>query len=178
MFSHKRLIGAPVAAAVAAAVLCTGAAVANAQTLQIDDPSFVSLGAGVFDVFHEEPAGEFRGEFRSNYKLLGFLKPLVGLMATTDRAVYGYGGFGVDLYFGPRWVLTPSAAVGAYDEGQGKKLGSVFEFRTGAELAYRFDDRSRLGLALHHISNAGITERNPGTETLMLIFSIPLTLLR
>ena len=68
--------------------------------------------------------------------------------------------------------------VGAFTRGGGKNLGSNVEFRTGAELAWRFDDRSRLGVALHHISNAGLTQRNPGTETIMLNYSIPLTLLR
>src|SRR5690242_14359685 len=66
--------------------------------LQSDDPAFISLGAGAFDVLHNETAGEFRGEYRSDYKLLGFLKPFGGAMVTTDRAFYGYGGFGVDIY--------------------------------------------------------------------------------
>lgn len=161
-----------VIAAAAVAALWGGAA--SAQTLSVDDPSFVSLGAGAFDVLHEDTAGEFRGEYRSNYKLLGLLKPFAGLSVTTDSAVYGYGGFGVDVYFGPHWVLTPNAAVGGFSRGDGKDIGSTVEFRTGAELAYRFDDRARLGLAFHHISNAGLTRRNPGAEMLMLMYSIPL----
>jgi lipid A 3-O-deacylase len=163
-----------VIAAAAATALWSGAAFA--QTLSGGDPSFVALGAGAFDVLHEDTAGEFRGEYRSNYRLLGFLKPFAGLSVTTDRAVYGYGGFGVDVYFGPNWVLTPNAAVGGFDRGDGKDIGSTIEFRTGAELAYRFDDHSRLGLAFHHISNAGITKRNPGAEMLMLMYAIPLGL--
>jgi hypothetical protein len=171
LFSRKSLIGESVAVALSGGP-------AAAQSLSVDDPSFISLGAGAFDVLHDGPAGELRGEFRSGHKLLGFLKPFVGVSATTDGAVYGYGGFGVDLYFGQRWVLTPNAAVGAFGHGDGKDLGSTVEFRTGAELAYRFDDRSRLGLDFHHTSNAGIGSRNPGAETLMLMYSIPLNLLR
>jgi lipid A 3-O-deacylase len=146
--------------------------------LQSDDPSFISLGVGGFDVLHNETAGEFRAEYRSDYKLLGFLKPFGGVMGTTDRAFYGYGGFGIDLYFGSRWVLTPNAAVGFYERGSGKDLGSTIEFRTGAEFAYRFDDRSRLGLAFNHISNAGIDKRNPGEESLVLVYSIPFSLFK
>jgi lipid A 3-O-deacylase len=50
----------------------------------------------------------------------------------------------------------------------------VIEFRSGFELAYRFDDHSRLGVAVHHLSNASIGADNPGTETALIYYSIPL----
>ncbi|MBT5810587.1 MAG: acyloxyacyl hydrolase, partial [Rhodospirillaceae bacterium] len=56
----------------------------------------------------------------------------------------------------------------------GKDLGNTVEFRSGVELAYRLDDRARLGVAFHHISNASLSDNNPGTETLTLTFSLPL----
>jgi hypothetical protein len=65
--------------------------------------------------------------------------------------------------------------VGAYHEGNGKDLGGTLEFRSGLELAYRFDDRSRLGLEISHRSNASIYEDNPGEETLMVFYHLPLT---
>ena len=166
------------AAAFVAASLIGGASAAGAQTLRSDDPSFLSFAAGAFDFLHDQAAGEFRAEYRASERLLGVLKPFVGLMGTTDGAFYGYGGFLADIYFGNHWVLTPNAALGYFDRGGGKDLGSHLEFRTGAEFAYRFDDRSRLGLSFHHISNAGITERNPGTETLAIVYSLPFTLLK
>ena len=149
----------------------------NAAAVSGDDPSFVSLGAGGYDVLHSNTAGEFTGEYRFGQKLWIF-KPFLGLMGTTDRAFYGYGGFLVDIYFGNRWVLMPNAAYGYYDKGNGKDLGSHSEFRTGAEFAYRFDDRSRLGFSFHHISNAGISKKNPGEEEMTLVFSLPFNLLK
>ena len=95
-------------------------------------------------------------------------------MATTDAAIYGYAGLMLDIYFGRRIVFTPNVAVGLYSDGGGKDLGSVIEFRSGVELAYRFDSRARLGVAFHHISNASIEDINPGTETLTLVLSLPL----
>ena len=50
----------------------------------------------------------------------------------------------------------------------------MLEFRSGIEVAWRFDNRSRLGVEFTHISNAGIYDRNPGTETLTVNYSIPL----
>jgi hypothetical protein len=35
-------------------------------------------------------------------------------------------------------------------------------------------NQSRLGLAFHHMSNAGLTRYNPGEESLVLIYTIPL----
>lgn len=140
-----------------------------------DDPGYISIAAGGYDVFHNSTAGEFRAEYRSGAKFF-YLKPFVGVLGTTDSAFYGYGGLLLDIYFGPHFVLMPNAAVGYYDNGNGKNLGDHAEFRTGAEFAYRFEDHSRLGISFNHISNAGLGEKNPGEEEIGLVFSIPITL--
>ena len=98
---------------------------------------------------------------------------VVGSMATTDADVYGYGGILLDVYFGRRWVLTPSFAIGGYAQGDGRDLGHVLEFRSQVEFAYRFDDRSRLGIAFSHISNASIGDDNPGVNSVVLTYAIP-----
>jgi len=143
------------------------------------DPPRLALGVGAFDITpstsHKDSrtAGEFRGEYRFA-DTLGFLAPFVGASVTTDGAAYGYFGFGFDVNFGPNWVLTPNAAAGVFERGSGTRLGSWWEFRTGAELAYRFADLSRLGVAVHHTSNAGLTKRNPGEQSVLLMYSIPM----
>ena len=139
-----------------------------------DDPAFVTFHGGGYDVNDDELAGQFNLEIRSNWDDW-YLKPFAGVMATTDAALFGYGGFLLDIYFGNRIVFTPNVAVGLYSDGDGKDLGSAIEFRSGVELAYRFDNRARLGVAFHHISNAGISDKNPGTETLTLTLSLPLS---
>lgn len=143
------------------------------------DPPRLALGAGAFDVTpstshkDSQTSGEFRGEYRFG-DTVWILAPFVGVSVTTDGAFYGYGGFGVDVNFGPNWVLTPNGAAGVFTRGQGTNLGSWWEFRTGAELAYRFADQTRLGVAAHHTSNAGLTRRNPGAQSVLLIYSIPM----
>jgi lipid A 3-O-deacylase len=131
---------------------------------------------GIFDLLDDESAPEVRLEWRGR-PALWWLRPMVGVMATTDSAVYGYAGLAVELWwFDKRVVLTPSAAVGAYHKGNGKDLGHTLEFRTGAALQYRFDNDSRLGVALHHLSNAGLgkNKKNPGAESLMITYSWPI----
>ncbi|MEE9139295.1 MAG: acyloxyacyl hydrolase [Alphaproteobacteria bacterium] len=161
--------GRSVAVALVGLLLALG----TAREASADDPSFLTMGAGIFDVFDDDTAGYFRLEYRSDARLLSFIKPLVGISISTDGAVYGYGGFNIDLYFGRRWVFSPGFAVGAFEEGDGKDLGNTVEFRSGAEIAYRFANRARLGLAFHHISNASLSDRNPGANVLVLTYSLP-----
>jgi len=146
---------------------------AGAQaTLAQDDPDFFVVGTGAFDANDNQTAGEFDLQFRFKERFWLF-KPQVGMFITSDSALYAYGGLLIDLYFGRRWVLTPSTAIGAFHQGNGKDLGSVAEFRSALELSYRFDDRSRLGLQFGHMSNAGIGDDNQGEEFLILNYAIP-----
>jgi lipid A 3-O-deacylase len=144
-----------------------------------NDPPRLALGVGAFDITpsssHKDSrtAAEFRGEYRFG-DVLWAIAPFVGVSATSDGAFYGYGGFGFDINFTPHWVLTPNAAVGYFARGSGTNLGSAVEFRTGAELAYRFADMSRLGLAVTHTSNAGIGKVNPGEQAIVVMYSLPL----
>ena len=145
-----------------------------ARPVVADEPAFISLGTGATGVIADRTQGAaFNIEYRSDYEFWK-IRPFVGGFATSDASLYGYFGFLMDIYFGNRWVLTPNTAVGLYAEGDGQDLGHVIEFRSGIELAYRFDDRSRLGVAVHHLSNASIGDDNPGTETALIYYSIPL----
>lgn len=139
-----------------------------------DDPGFITLGAGFYDINDNEEAVEARLEWRGGTKYLWIFKPLLGVMGTSEKAVYGYAGFLTDFYFGRRIVLTPSFAAGYYFDGDGKDLGSAIEFRSGIEIGWRFDNRSRISALFYHLSNAGIDDNNPGTEVLSIGYSYPL----
>lgn len=138
-----------------------------------DDPAFLSVGVGYYDIFDNDNAAELRIDYRSNLKFL-FVKPFAGAVVTSDGAFFPSAGLYSDFYFGRRIVISPSSAAGYYFKGDGKDLGHVFEIRSGIEVAYRFDNRARLGLLFYHISNAGLEDDHPGTEVLSLGYSIPL----
>jgi hypothetical protein len=141
---------------------------ASAQT-----PALIEFSVGKFDFLqNRDDAGQIGVEYRGT-PLIGWLRPMLGAMGTTDSSGYVYGGVALEIWFGTKWVLTPSAAAGAYGRGQGLNLGSTVEFRTGATLGYRFNDNSRLSVGFHHLSNAGITDRNPGSEMLTVNYAIP-----
>ncbi len=157
-------------AALLGALVLIGAAGGPARA---QDPDFLTFGAGAFDYNDDSTAGVVSLAYLSAKSLL-FLQPLAGFMVTFYGGVYGYAGLGLDVFFGRRIVATPSLSVGLYGEGGGKDLGHVVAFRSAIQIAYRFDDRSRLGVMYHHLSNAGIDDTNPGANTLMLTYSRPL----
>jgi hypothetical protein len=143
------------------------------------DPPRVALEGGAFDVVpnKSQPSSRTAAEIRGEYRLgdrLWFLAPFIGASGTSDGAFYGYFGFGFDVNFGRHWVLTPNAAAGYFTRGGGTNLGSWWEFRSGAELDYRLPNLSRIGIAVHHTSNAGLTRRNPGAESVTLVYTVPL----
>jgi hypothetical protein len=155
--------------------LALAGALAMTSGAHAKDPELLTFGAGGFDVNGDETTGAISLEFMDDRRWVWVFQPMVGAMITLDAAVYGYAGLGVDLFFGRRVVLTPSFAVGVYLENGGKDLGHPIEFRTGIKLGYRFDDRSRVGIDFHHLSNAGLDDRNPGANQLLVTYSIPFT---
>ncbi len=144
-----------------------------------DDAALLSVGVGYFDALRAikdddaDDAADFRLEYRHDEKLWIF-KPWAGIEATSEGGIWGGVGVLVDIYFGKRVVLTPNFGVGAFTEGSGLDLDSVIEFRSQIELAYRFNDRSRLGIAISHISNASIGDTNPGVEIATIYYHLPL----
>jgi hypothetical protein len=143
------------------------------------DPPSIATGAGVFDINPDRKKtdaarnAQLQGEYRFG-DVAWIFAPFVGLMGTSAGAFYGYAGFGFDVNFGANWVVTPTFAGGYWYHGDGLNLGSWWEFRSGAEFDYRFANRSRLGLAFYHISNAGLTKQNPGEQALLLVYAVPL----
>jgi hypothetical protein len=166
------------AAAACAAFLTSAIPAAKA----VDDADYLRLGAGWWDFNRPDNyAAEFDLAYRSDYKWW-FLKHQAGILGTSDGSAYGYWGLYMDFYFGNRFVVSPSTAVGYYYRGDWEKgdkksnLGSAIEFRSGIDFSYRFDDRSRMGLGIYHISNTGLWDkRNPGEETVMLSYDIPIS---
>lgn len=138
-------------------------------------PDRLFFGLGAFD-FNQDQKGKTsfaaNPEYRFGRKLFG-IGPALGLDVNADRGLYGYLGLYADLAFGPV-VVTPLAAAGAYREGDSFDLGGVFEFRTSLDVACEFDNRTRLGVRIAHLSNADINDDNPGVEELFATFSIPL----
>jgi len=158
----------------AAAAALTLIVLAAPNAARADGPGLLALGLGAYDVLHGHNEPQLRLEYRFAYSFLWILQPLVGAFGTSDGTFFGYGGLRIELPLSEHVVLMGDAAAGYWHRGTGLDLGDALEFKSGVELAYRFADQSRLGVAFDHMSNAGIAKLNPGVESLLLVYSYPL----
>jgi hypothetical protein len=135
----------------------------------------LSVYGGHFEISDDENDSAMLGvEYRFADQFNG-LRPVVGAFGNADSGAYVYGGAYWDLPLGTApFVITPGFAAGYYNEGASKDLGYDLEFRSTLEISYEFDSGNRLGVAISHLSNAGIGDSNPGTETVQLVYSYPL----
>ena len=103
------------------------------------------------------------------------IRPLGGLMATSNGAYYGFAGLIADFELSDRFIFSPSFAPGIYVKGgSAKKLGHWIEFRSMAELSYKLDSGARFGIAIYHLSNASLDDFNPGTEVISFSYTVPM----
>jgi hypothetical protein len=168
---------APAACGVAALALLAAATAPLPAAAQDGVQLRGVVGGGLFSVLEEDDAaalGRAELRFENVVEPAPWLVPFLGAEATSDGAFYGYGGVLFDIPLSERVYFAPNAAVGFFEEGDGRDLGHAVEFRTGIEVGYTFDGGVGLGVAFHHISNASLDEDNPGVETLTLNVSFPL----
>ena len=132
-----------------------------------------SFGVGWYDINDNEGAVDFRVEYRWDSPLAWVIEPWAGLEASSEGAVYAVGGLLADIQVGNGFVITPSFGAGLYGDGNGKDLGHIIEFRSQLEMGWEFENSTRIGIAAGHISNAGIGDKNPGTEIVNLYYHVP-----
>ncbi len=156
------------------AIMASALIASSAQAAEYKG-EYLGFGVGYYDVFDNEEAASFELNYQYDDIYYG-LRPMVGVIATSDEAVYGFAGIKWDLPIGTYPVIiSPSFAVGAYTHGDGKDLGHGLEFRSGIEVAYEFSEEGdRIGLQLSHLSNASIGDSNPGTEILQINYALPI----
>ncbi len=160
------------------ALLATVAAAPLAYAKPAGEPSqqaYLVPYLGWYDVTQSDnQAAQFGLEYRA--KAFAYnIRPGGGAFITSDGAIYGYAGLFWDLpLLGGKYFLTPNFSAGAYSHGDGKKLGGAIEFRSGLEFSYTMpNSNARVGVAFNHISNASIYDRNPGVETLLINYHLP-----
>ena len=166
--TSRRAIRVWLAAFGLAGVLAAATAPARAE-----EGSELAVSVGSYDIAKTKST-EAGVEYRLRSRAWG-LVPALGAAVTEDGAFWGYGGLRRPFRVGPGWRLTPGFAVALYEEGStGKDLGGPIEFRSSLELSRRFAGGSSLGLAVYHLSHAGIYDDNPGSNSVVLSWAFPL----
>ena len=155
-----------------AAVAVALAAMLQAAPAAGEEGRELAVGAGAYDIAKTRSI-EAGLEYRWRSRAWG-LVPALGGAFTGDGALWAYGGLRRPFRVASGWRLTPGFAVALYEEGgTGKDLGGPIEFRTSLELSRRLAGGSSLGVAVYHLSNASIYEDNPGSNSLILSWALP-----
>lgn len=136
-------------------------------------PDHLMIGPGIFDVDQDHPRFLAQLEYRWDVNCHN-IRPLTAFFITTDQNFFICGGVAYDIFLGKRFVLTPSFAPGVYAHAYGKRLGFPINFRSALEFSYIFSNQGRLGAQFNHISNARMLHKNPGADSLVFYYAIPL----
>jgi lipid A 3-O-deacylase len=145
--------------------------------LSASSPSHLQLGVGGFNIRRTawlQP--QLLVEYRRNINFYD-LRPLVAFTCTPHGSGYVCAGAAYDVFFGKNklFACTPSFAAGIYFKGdKGKVLGYPLEFRSSIEFSRVLSNKARVGLQFYHISNASLGWCNPGSESLILFYALPL----
>ena len=130
--------------------------------------------SGMFDFSDDGKKSSLIGFQHQNENLnrdtfLGNLSPITGALITADNATYVYTGVQAQYKLGAL-NLTPSFTPGLYNEGEGKDLGHIVEFKSEIQLSFDIFKQSELGLSYNHLSNASLGDKNPGANSYMFNF--------
>ncbi|MCD4748247.1 MAG: acyloxyacyl hydrolase [Thermoanaerobaculales bacterium] len=145
-----------------------------------EDRLSLGLNVGIFDTAAWlDDKGDFDAiegglTLRWPATLVWGIGPMAGISANDDGAFWLYAGLRRPFSLGGGWSVAPNLAVSLYEEGDGKDLGHVVEFRSGLELAFTCRSGSAVGLEFYHLSNASISDVNPGSNSLVVFYSRPL----
>lgn len=138
-----------------------------------EEPRSLALSGGVFNFSKDKSSAEGGLEYRQPTGVWGLVGAL-GLSGTEEGSFWVFAGLRRDFRLAQGWWLTPAFAIAFYEEGDGKDLGGPVEFRSAIEISHEWPKRQRLALAIYHLSNAGIYDLNPGSNSLVLTYSFSL----
>ena len=167
------MIRTPVPVFAMALLLHAAPASAAPRWFADDDPPLLSIGVGAAQIFDSTQEEFWAIEYRPAARFCHF-GPWFLFGTGKNDEFYAAVGVLLNVELGRDWILTPGFGGGYYNAASGFDLGFDAEFRTSLELAKRFRNGHRLGLSFSHLSNGSLSEKNPGTESIGLVYSIPL----
>ena len=137
----------------------------------------ITFYTGQFDLsddFGDDETSLFGAEHKNpnlfRNTILGKISPITGAFVTGKGAAYLYTGVEAQYDLGPIKIL-PSFSPGYYEQGGGKNMGDVLEFKSEIKIGIDLFDDSKLGFSYSHISNNDMGSVNPGSDNQSLTFS-------
>ena len=150
-----------------------------AATVTAEGTAYGKLFIGTIDVGseHEDTQYGFEYQFASGVSRFDF-KPFVGFLRTRYESHYAYTGLSRTSKFTDKptgLAVNISLGAGYYTHGDkgDTDLGYPLELRSSGGLLWLFADGTRIGIHYAHLSNANISDVNPGTELLTITYELP-----
>ena len=140
----------------------------------LDKQHEISIFTGMFDFSDDGKSSQIIGFQHQNENLLrdsflGTLSPVTGALITQDNASYFYTGVQA-MYKVGNINITPSFTPGVYNQGDGKDLGHLVEFKSEVQISLELPRESQFGISYNHLSNASLGDKNPGANSYMFNF--------
>ena len=134
----------------------------------------ISIFGGTYDYDDDNTSNLFGLNYHledNNFNLLNILdlNPVIGTFVTAKSASMLYSGFETNIGQ-DKLYLNLSSSAGLYNNGDGKDLGNMLQFKSEVNVFFKISILSEVGFGSHHISNAGLSSVNPGTNNYYLIF--------
>lgn len=127
---------------------------------------------GVLDKGEEDAFVSLEYRFATNWH---GIRPWVGAFVVDSSSTWFVGG---GFMYEVRYEqFSVAVGTGPFYHEAGRNfpdLGYDLEFYSFIEASYEFTNGPRLGVRLGHFSNAGLSDHNPGTETLAAVFTFPI----
>ena len=147
---------------------------AKGEEVSIPNEHEFNFYSGMFDFSDEGKRSTLFGFQHQNIDLnrdtfLGNLSPITGALMTADNAAYFYTGVQAQYSIGALNVI-PSFTPGIYEQGDGKDLGHIIEFKSEVQLSLDLPKDSQFGFSYNHLSNASLGDKNPGANSYMFNF--------
>ena len=147
---------------------------ASGEEVPLPNEHEFNFYSGMFDFSDDGKRSNLFGIQHQNENLvkesfMGTLSPVTGFMMTGDSASYLYTGVQAQYKFGSI-NFVPSFTPGLYNEGDGKDLGHILEFKSEVQLSLDVSGNSEVGFSYNHISNASLGDKNPGANSYMFNF--------
>lgn len=146
----------------------------NELAAKENPPEMICLGGGYLDGGNHHSGGSLQFEHRWGKYIWNHLRP--GLIFILPKFCSFYMGLGIsyEWFLKEKVIVIPSFYTGVYYKGKGRNLGYLMEFRSSIELNYVLDNDCRLGIQWAHLSNAHLSHRNPGLNTVTLFIGFPI----
>ena len=133
----------------------------------------LTIGGGAYNVCATPRRREGRLQYDFPYRFLYIIRPILGVLATNNRTVYGYGGFRFDAEISRISCCRRKRRSASGRAAKARISAAPRNSRPAPNSPMAFPSYSRLGLMFVRFPMPASIERMPGAVMAMMIVPIP-----